>query len=201
MAVGQGEKAISLPSAWLSLDENDSDLNLFLRYFIAALRTIFNEACEETLALVKARQQPPQAVLYATFSNDLEKLPGECILVLDDYHTIHGEEVHNLLGELVRHWPKPLHLVLISRLSPPISLDSLRAKGMISEIRTRDLRFTTEETAAYLSKTQFALMSQSCPAPAGRALRRLAGRSAPGSDLHALGKQPGSRPVGFIRGE
>ena len=31
---------------------------------------------------------------------------------------------------------------------------------MISEIRTRDLRFTSEETAAYLSKTQFALMSQ-----------------------------------------
>ena len=80
-----------MPSAWLSLDENDSDLNLFLRYFIAALRTIFNGACEETLALLQARQQPPQAVLYTTFSNELEKLPGECILVLDDYHTIHGD--------------------------------------------------------------------------------------------------------------
>ena len=31
---------------------------------------------------------------------------------------------------------------------------------MLSEIRTRDLRFTPEETAAYLSKTQFALMGQ-----------------------------------------
>ena len=160
MAMGHGEEAISFPSAWLSLDENDSDLNVFIRYFIAALRTIFNEACEETLALVMARQQPPQAVLFATFSNDLEKLPGEFILVLDDYHAIHGEEVHNLLGQLVRHWPMPLHLVLISRLSPPISLENLRAKRMISEIRTRDLRFTPEETAAYLSKTQFALMSR-----------------------------------------
>ena len=111
--------------------------------------------------------------------------------MLDDYHTIHSEEVHNLLGELVRrYWPKPLHLVLISAAAPTISLDGLRAKGMISEIRTRDLRFTeTEETADYLGKTQFALMSQSAlplleerfegwPAPA------------PGSNLHALGKQP-----------
>ena len=57
MAAGQGEKGASLPSAWLSLDENDSDLNLFIRYFIAALRTIFKEACEETLALLQARQQ------------------------------------------------------------------------------------------------------------------------------------------------
>jgi len=158
MAAGQAEQVTPLPSAWLSLDENDSDLNLFLHYFIAALRTIFNEACEETLALLQARQQPPQAVLYATFSNELAKLRGECILVLDDYHTLHNPEVHNLLGELLRHWPKPLHLVLISRISPPLPLDSLRAKGMISEIRTRDLRFTTEETAAYLERTQFALM-------------------------------------------
>ena len=68
MAVGQDEKANSLPSAWLSLDENDSDLNLFLHYFIAALRTIFNQACEETLALLQAQRQLPQA--------DRSDLPG-----------------------------------------------------------------------------------------------------------------------------
>jgi LuxR family maltose regulon positive regulatory protein len=155
-----GEKAASFPSAWLSLDENDSDLNLFLRYFIAALRTVYRQACEQTLELLQAPQQPPQAVLNATFSNELTELPGDILLVLDDYHTLRGAEVHNLLGELVRHWPKPLHLVLVSRLSPSIPLDQLRAKGLVSEIRTRDLRFTSEETAAYLSQTQFALMIQ-----------------------------------------
>ena len=82
--------ATAKPTAWLSLDENDSDLNLFLRYFIAALRTIFKEACEETLALLQARQQPPEAVLYTTLSNELAELPGEAILVLDDYHTLRG---------------------------------------------------------------------------------------------------------------
>ena len=97
LTADQNAGAELLPAAWLSLDENDSDLNLFFRYFIAALRTIFADACEETLALLQARQQPPDDVLYATLSNELEKLPGECILVLDDYHTIQGEEVHNLL--------------------------------------------------------------------------------------------------------
>jgi LuxR family maltose regulon positive regulatory protein len=154
-----GETGEKLPSAWLSLDEQDSDLNLFLRYFIAALRTIFAQACEETQVLLQARQQPPEAVLYATLSNELEKLPKEAILVLDDYHTIHGTEVHKLLGELVRHLPRPLHLVLISRTNPPIQLSNLRARGRLGEIRTRDLRFTPDETSAYLSKTQFALMS------------------------------------------
>jgi LuxR family transcriptional regulator, maltose regulon positive regulatory protein len=155
-AVGTAVK----PAAWLSLDENDSDLHLFLRYFIAALRTIFKEACAETLALLQAQRQPLQAVINAIFINELEELPGEFILVLDDYHTIRGTRVHNLLVELARHWPRPLHLVLISRIEPPLPLASLRAKGMLHEIRTQNLRFTPEETAAYLSQSQLTLHSQ-----------------------------------------
>ena len=160
MAAKKGEKAGYLPSAWLSLDENDSDLIIFLRYFISALRTVFTDTCPETMALLQAQREPPQAVLGTTLSNELEGLPGEVLLVLDDYHTIHNMEVHNLLKELTLHWPKPLHLVLISRISPPIQLDRYRAIGMINEIRTRDLRFTHEETLAYISRSQFALMMQ-----------------------------------------
>ena len=161
MHADQTEASANLPAAWLSLDENDSDLTIFLRYFIAALRTIFKDACEETLGLNPAAAASPNKVIYATLSNELETLSGECVLVLDRFHTIQGEEVHNLLTELVRHWPGPLHMVLISRISPPIALSAFRARGMLSEIRTRDLRFTPEETAAYLSKTQFALMGKS----------------------------------------
>jgi len=160
MAADTAKATAALPAAWLSLDENDSDPNNFLRYFITALRTIFSQACEETLALLLARRPAPQAVLYTTFINELERLPGEAILVLDDYHTLRGVEVHKLLGELMRHWPRPLHLVLISRISPPLPLSNLRAKGMISEIRTRDLRFTPEETANYLSQSKFPHLSQ-----------------------------------------
>jgi LuxR family maltose regulon positive regulatory protein len=202
MAAEKGEKAAYLPSAWLSLDENDSDLNLFLRYFIAALRTIFSEACAETLALLQARRQPPLAVLYNTFINEIEELPGEAILVLDDYQLIHGRPVHNLLVELTHHWPKPLHLVLISRVDPPLPLTALRPKGMLREIRTRDLRFTPEETSDYLSRTQFALMGRDALPlleerfegwPAGLKLAAISFRSADSQEavLSALsGKNP-----------
>jgi LuxR family maltose regulon positive regulatory protein len=50
--------------------------------------------------------------------------------------------------------------VLISRLSPSIPLSSLRARGKLSEIRTQDLRFTPEETAAYLRQSQVTLPGQ-----------------------------------------
>ncbi len=211
MDSSQGENVPCMPSAWLSLDENDSDLNIFLHYFIAALRTIFPNACEETLMLVQAREQAPKGVLHATFSNEIELLPESFVFVLDDYHSIHGEEVHNLLSELVRHWPKPLRLVLISRISPPLPLDSLRGKGLISEIRTRELRFTREETSAYLSKTQFALMSQSALPlmeerfegwPAGLHLAAISFRSASSQEavLSALSGED-TNITGYLMGE
>ena len=152
MAAGQALGYTSIPSAWLSLDENDSDLSFFLRYCIAALRTIFADACPETLALLKAPHPPPKTVLYTTLSNEIEQLPNRFILVLDDYHSIRGEAVHNLLNALVDHWPRPMHLVLISRISPPLPLASLRAKDKLTEIRTQDLRFTEAETNTYLEQ-------------------------------------------------
>jgi LuxR family transcriptional regulator, maltose regulon positive regulatory protein len=152
---GRSGEESSIPSAWLSLDEEESDFSFFLRYFIAAIRTIFPDACEETLTLLRASQQPPQAIFYITLCNDLDNLPGDAILVLDDYQFIRGKEVHDVLGEMVRHWPKPLHLVLISRIDPPLPLSSLRAKKKILEIRTQDLRFSQQETSAYLDQAQF----------------------------------------------
>ena len=160
MGARQGRKTTSLPFAWLSLDENDSDLRLFLRYFIAAIRTIFSEACSETLALLQAGPQLPQSVLFSTLSNDIEELPGEAILVLDDYHTIRNAEVHHLLGDLVRHASERLHLVLISRIDPPLPLTGLRVNGKLGRCRAQDLRFTPEETAAYLSQSQLPLLSE-----------------------------------------
>ena len=45
------------PAAWLSLDQSDSDLVVFLRYFVAAIRTVFPKSCAETLALLQRRNR------------------------------------------------------------------------------------------------------------------------------------------------
>ena len=153
-----------IPAAWLSLDEFDSDPVVFLRYFIAAIRTVFPESCAETLALLQALQPAAQAPLVVALSNELERLPARVVLVLDDYHAIRGEAVHDFLSELIRHWPQRLHLVLISRSNPPLPLANLRAKGQLAEIHGRDLRFTPEESAAFLDKTLAAPLSQSAAA-------------------------------------
>jgi LuxR family transcriptional regulator, maltose regulon positive regulatory protein len=151
--MGRGGVTPPLPSAWISLDERDSDLGLFLRYFIAGLRMIFPDACAVTTSLLQATRQPPFDLLCATLINELAALPQDFILVLDDYHLITGAAVPDLLGELARHWPQPMHLVLLSRHTPDLSQASLRAKGYLTEIRARDLRFTSDEATAYLEQS------------------------------------------------
>jgi LuxR family transcriptional regulator, maltose regulon positive regulatory protein len=64
------EGMASLPSAWLSLDENDSDLSLFLSYFIAALRAIFPAACEQTLS-PRPHSMPHSAMSSMIFPGNL----------------------------------------------------------------------------------------------------------------------------------
>ena len=110
--------------------------------------------------MLRAPVPASPATLLVALTNEIETLPGRLVLVLDDYHAIRGVDVHDLLSDLLRHWPERLHLVLIARTSPPLPLAGLRAKGRLTEIRTRDLRFTPEETSAFLGKTLPAPLSQ-----------------------------------------
>jgi LuxR family maltose regulon positive regulatory protein len=158
-AVGAGEPG-AVPTAWLSLDAQDSDLAGFVTYLVAALRTMFPDACSATLDLAHSQMEPPPELLATTLINEIALLPERFVLVLDDFGAIQGEAVPELLNRLQQHWPPPLHLVLISRHNPPLPLARLRAHGQITEIRSRELRFTPDETAAYLDRALPAPLSQ-----------------------------------------
>jgi LuxR family maltose regulon positive regulatory protein len=143
------------PSAWLSLDEGENDLAQFLSYLVAAIQTIFPDACHDTQAMVKAASLPPTSVIAGALTNELDQIQEPFILVLDDYHAVQNMDVHHLLTELLHHPPHPLHLVLVTRSDPPLPVTQLRARGQATEIRTHALRFTEAETAAFLRSMGF----------------------------------------------
>ena len=76
-------------SAWLSLDEADSDIRVFCSYFVAAVRTVFPDACRETLDVLGSGELPPTSVLSSYLLNDLDQIDESFVLVLDDYHRMH----------------------------------------------------------------------------------------------------------------
>jgi LuxR family maltose regulon positive regulatory protein len=67
-------------------------------------------------------------------------------LILDDYHVITEQQVHTTLSYLIEHLPAQLHIILVTRVDPPLPLPQLRAHGQVLEVRAQQLRCTVEET-------------------------------------------------------
>ena len=140
------------PGAWVSLDENDNDPRFFLAYVVAAVHSIFPGILPKTQTLLNAPTLPPVSVLAPSLINELDAIDAAFILVLDDYHVIKDKVVHDLLSQILKHPPAPMHLVLTSRYEPPLSIASFRAHRQMTEIRARDLRFSLSDTIAYLKQ-------------------------------------------------
>ena len=138
-------------SAWLSLDERDNRAETFLSYLTAALQGTFPEAFPETTQMLRALQPPPLEYLTATLINEIAALPHHVILVLDDYHLIDNQAIHTLMMELVEYAPHNVHLVLAARSDPVLPLAKLRARHQLLDLRAVDLRFTPDETQAFLA--------------------------------------------------
>ena len=143
-------EASELPSAWLSLDEHDDDLFVFVSYLVAAVRTLFPTACTDTLELLHGMTLPPVAEIGRSLLTELAAIQQEFVLVLDDYHVIHQRAIHELMTGLTRHPLPALRWALAARNDPPLPLASLRARGGVVELRAADLRFSLEETAHFL---------------------------------------------------
>lgn len=137
--------------AWLSLDEGDSDLTRFLTYFIAALQTLVAGIGDDLLGALQSPQLPSTEPLLTALINEIAATSGSFILVLDDYRTVESEVVDRVVTFLVDHLPPLLHLVISSRVDPPIPLARLRVRRQLTELRAADLRFTPIEAFEFLN--------------------------------------------------
>jgi LuxR family maltose regulon positive regulatory protein len=139
-------------TAWLALDAGDNDLARFLRYVVAALQTLQPDIGLGVLASLHS-PQPPVEALLTLLLNDLATQPDDVILILDDYHLITAATIHRAMAFLLDHLPPRVHLLIAARADPPLLLSQLRARGQLAELRAVDLRFTADETAAFLDHT------------------------------------------------
>ncbi len=151
--------------AWLSLDDADNDPTRFLVYFIAALQQIdpdIGQAAQGMLlsppvanaTAVANATTPPAETLMTTLINDIAtiSIDTRCVLVLDDYHAIATSAIHDALTFLLDHLPPQMHLVITSRVDPPLPLARLRGRGQLTELRADDLRFTAQEAVTFLNE-------------------------------------------------
>lgn len=141
-----------VPVAWLSLDEDDGDLQRFLTYLVAALQSL-DPAFGQSLstALQDLAPRSTQAALTA-LANELATVVGSFALVLDDYHRVDSRAVDAALAFLLEHQPPGLHLLIATREDPALPLARLRARDQLVELRAAELRFTSAEATEFLNR-------------------------------------------------
>ncbi|MFN8454134.1 MAG: hypothetical protein U0401_05575 [Anaerolineae bacterium] len=143
------EESRNFPLAWLALDDDDNDPARFLIYLIAAVATLKPDFGQAAIALLQSPQPVPLKSILTSFINEANLFSVPFSLVLDDYHVITNQVVHEALVFLLDHLPAVMHLVITTRVDPPLPLARLRARHQLVEIRGDDLRFTTDEAAAF----------------------------------------------------
>lgn len=181
--------------AWVSLDDMDNDPARFVAYVTTALQM----AGVETDDLVQLdpgdTKQLSEAVLVEII-NRVATSNREVVLVLDDYHAIRSDILHHAVGMLIEHIPPQLHLVISTRVDPPLALARLRARGEMNELRASDLRFSAAEASEFFNRVMGLDLA---PQDVAVLEERTEGWIA-GLQLAALSMRGTQDAAGFVRG-
>jgi len=149
---GQWLSEVNLPAAWLTLESSENDSTRFLRYLVAALQNVSTPIGTSIQGMLQAPQRPPLDLMLTALINELSSFGGSLLLVLDDYHVIQSQPVHEILNFLVEHLPSNVHLVITSREDPPLPLHRLRARRQMLGIRQAELSFVPDEAGDFFQR-------------------------------------------------
>jgi LuxR family transcriptional regulator, maltose regulon positive regulatory protein len=140
------------PVAWLSLDKGDDDSSRFLTHLVAAIQTVAENIGGGAVSALNSPQPTSTESILTILLNEISALPYKFVLVLDDYQVINAKEIDDALGFLLEHLPPQVHLVIATRENPQFPLGKLRVRGLLTELRATDLRFTPEEAAMFFNQ-------------------------------------------------
>ena len=131
--------------AWLTLDQDDRDPVRLWAHLVWAIRETAPEL--DTLRPLDVDLYPDNLVHGALplLLEALADLPGERVIVLDDYHLADDELWDASLEFFLEHLPQNVQLVIASRSAPRLPLARLRAHGDLLELGTEELRMSREE--------------------------------------------------------
>jgi len=145
-----GRERLLLLSAWLSVDSADSDLTQFLSYVVAAIRSTCPDFWADAAEILQSAALPSADDLSGIFCNEIEALAEPIALVLDDYHQISSSDIDDFIDTVLKHPPQNLHLIIVTRRDPGLSIPALRARGTLCEVRMQQLEFREDETHAFI---------------------------------------------------
>ncbi len=124
-----------IPATWLSLDNGDNDPTVLLSYVIAGVQTIHPEFGQSAQRLLNSPNSPSIELIASLLINELLGIDQHFLLVLDDFHLINSNEVLKLVAYLLEHIPGNIHIVILTRSDPALSLSRIRSQHQLAEVR------------------------------------------------------------------
>lgn len=148
VAARQCVEAVRLPTAWVSFDEDDDETRLW-QYVVEALRRALPALDLDSDEPAADPGNPPP--FLGELLNALDRVAEPVVLVLHDLHLVSGGAHYGDLAFLVDHAPATLHMVVVTRATPPWPLARWRVSGDLEEIGEDELRFRDGEAGELLA--------------------------------------------------
>jgi LuxR family transcriptional regulator, maltose regulon positive regulatory protein len=139
-------------TGWFNVDESDNDTFRFANYLLQSINKATNNACLKTQAMAERRQFACLTTLFSELFGELSDYGEQTYLVLDDYHVINNEEIHEGMRFFLKHMPDCVTLVVTSRTQPPLGTANLRVRDLLIEVDNNLLAFDQEETERFFHK-------------------------------------------------
>lgn len=134
---------------WYSLDESDNQPERFVSYLVAAIQQATGGHCSKSEAMSQKHQYASLSALFSQLFIDLSEWHRPLYLVIDDYHLITNEQIHEAMRFFLRHQPENLTLVLLSRSLPPLGIANLRVRDQLLELGSSQLAFNHQEAKQF----------------------------------------------------
>ena len=147
-----GSDQNKIPAAWFSLDNGDNDPVDFLSYIISGIQSIHSAFGQSALKLLNSPNKPSVESIASLLINEILNINQNFLLVLDDFHLIKSNEVLKLVTYLLEHIPGNIHIVILTRSDPALSVSRLRSQHQLVELRSSDLSFSANDISVLFNK-------------------------------------------------
>lgn len=146
--------------AWFSLNKQDNDWIQFWSYVTTSIRERVPSFGETVWPLLTHGPSVSNEPAIIALLNELNRLPSELVLILDDYHVIELPAIHESLHHLLEHLPPHIHIYIASRTELAVPTARLMAKGELHRISNQDLQFQLEEGLIFFQNTTDLLLTK-----------------------------------------
>jgi LuxR family transcriptional regulator, maltose regulon positive regulatory protein len=180
--------------AWIALEESDSSPLRFWTVVVHALRAVDERIGVEASGRLLEEEEVADDVLAGLLADVEQWAETPVVVVLEDYHVLRNDRVHEQVAWLLEHRPATLRVVITSRADPLLPLGRWRVRGELAEVRAADLRFDEAETESLLA----GFAGVDLDASERRALQERTEGWAAGLQLAALALQRAEDASGFV---